>query len=89
VDRLVADAGAREDQIKADQEVRWTLSAWLSWLDAEEDRMWFWWDARITGERQARVIVEIPDWPPPLGALQWLLRAAGADKVLIDELAKP
>jgi len=49
------------------------------------ERQWFWWDAEIGRDGTLRVTVEIPGWPAALGALDWLLRAAGAAEVVHDE----
>ncbi|WP_375431314.1 hypothetical protein [uncultured Friedmanniella sp.] len=62
---------------------RWSLETWLSWLEPEE-RQWFWWDAAVGG-RRGQVLVEVPGWPAPFGALEWLLRAAGAASVIVVE----
>lgn len=65
---------------------RWTLSGWLYWFESGE-REWRWWDATIEAPNRLRISVEIPGWPTAFGALSWLLRAAGAVEVLIDEEA--
>jgi hypothetical protein len=46
------------------------------------ERQWFWWDAKVEREGTLRVTVEVPGQPAPLGALDWLLRAAGAVEVI-------
>ncbi len=58
----------------------WSLADWEYWLQPEE-RQWYWWDAVTHGEHSATVSVEVLGWPAPLGALGWLLRAAGATTV--------
>ncbi len=72
------------DQARAESEQRWTLADWLYWMEPFE-RQWFWWDAEIGTDGTLRVTVEIPGWPAALGALDWLLRAAGAAEVVHDE----
>jgi len=72
------------DQARAESEQRWTLADWLYWMEPFE-RQWFWWDAEIGTDGTLRVTVEIPSWPAALGALDWLLRAAGAAEVVHDE----
>lgn len=62
----------------------WTLSDWLYWLQPSE-RQWFWWDALVENTDTLRVVVEVSGWPAPLGALDWLLRAAGAVEVIFEE----
>ena len=69
---------------RAEAEKRWTLSSWLSWLEPVE-RDWFWWDATTDGNK-GRVLLELPGWPAPVGALLWLLRAAGADSIESPDL---
>lgn len=75
------DAAGRS---REEAEKRWTLSSWLSWLEPE-DRDWFWWDATADGST-GRVLIEVPGWPAPVGALMWLLRAAGAVSVESPDL---
>jgi hypothetical protein len=71
-------------QARASAEERWSLANWLFWLEPDE-RQWFWWDAQPEGGDSLRVTVEIPGWPAPLGALGWLLRAAGATEVTYED----
>jgi hypothetical protein len=73
-----------EERAAALAETRWSLSDWLYWLEPDE-RQWFWWDARVESAERARVTVEVAGWPAPLGAIQWLLRAAGATQVEVEE----
>lgn len=70
-----------EEQSRATREQRWSLADWLYWLGPSE-RQWFWWDAAVEDPDNAVVMVEVPGWPAPLGALDWLLRSAGAFEVL-------
>jgi hypothetical protein len=76
---LSAAERAREESLQP-----WTLADWLYWLEPHE-RQWYWWDAEIAGPDKLRVSVEVPGWPAPLGSLDWLLRASGADEVRIVE----
>lgn len=69
-----------EDRARAEADKAWTLADWLYWLTPGE-RQWFWWDAEIDSTGSAFVVVVVDGWPAPLGALRWLLRAAGADSV--------
>lgn len=64
------------------EKTSWTLADWLYWMEPDE-RQWFWWDARIDGEGATTVLVEVPRWPSATGALEWLLRAAGASSVKV------
>lgn len=61
----------------------WSLDNWILWLEPEE-RQWFWWSAEAADPDQVVLRVEVPDWPAPTGALEWLLRASGAVEVTID-----
>ncbi|HEY0240711.1 MAG TPA: hypothetical protein VGC37_18940, partial [Friedmanniella sp.] len=70
------DAAGRS---RAEQQKRWTLESWLSWLEPDE-REWFWWDASVA-DSEGAVVVDVPGWPAPFGALGWLLRASGAASV--------
>ena len=71
------------EQARAAQDQQWALADWLFWMEPSE-RQWFWWDASVDGPDAATVVVEVPGWPAPLGALEWLLRAAGAIEVVRD-----
>jgi hypothetical protein len=76
-----------EEQAQVTGAQRWTLADWLYWLEPSE-RQWFWWDAVTESPDMLRVIVEVSGWPAPLGALDWLLRAAGAIDVEHEEHAR-
>jgi hypothetical protein len=54
----------------------WSLADWLHWFEGE--RYWFWWDARITGDREIIAEYVVYEWPAPTGSLVWLWRASGA-----------
>lgn len=69
---------------RAARERPWSLADWLHWLHPDE-RQWYWWDGSVVGQHAARIIVEVAGWPAPLGALQWLLNAAGADAIEVVE----
>ncbi|WP_406642528.1 hypothetical protein [Amycolatopsis sp. WGS_07] len=72
------------DKVRAESERRWTLADWLYWLNPLE-RQWFWWDAKAEQDGTLRVTVEVSGWPTALGALDWLLRAAGAVEIVHEE----
>lgn len=74
------------DQARAESERRWALADCLYWMEPAE-RQWFWWDAELSGDGALRVTVEIPGWLPALGALDWLLRAAGAAEEVHEEVS--
>lgn len=71
------------DQLKQEEAEHWhdpwTLSGWIYWFRPEE-RWWFWWDAQIPDADTLHVEVEAADYGFPSGALEWLLRAAGASQ---------
>lgn len=73
------DADAR---VRAEDERSWTLADWMHWMQPTE-RQWSWWDARVEGDAMAIVLVEVQGWPSATGALEWLLRAAGASSVRV------
>jgi len=51
------------------------------------DRPWYWWSAQICAPTEALVIAEVDGWPTALGALRWLLTAAGATQVdILDDM---
>ena len=59
----------------------WTLTGWLEWF--EDDRYWFWWDARVSGTNELVAEYVVYDWPAPTGSLVWLWRASGATDVSV------
>ena len=63
---------------------RWALADWLYWLQPSE-RQWEFWECRAKGKDVVRLTIKIDGWPIAHGALNWLLRAAGADRVVIEE----
>jgi hypothetical protein len=73
----------REQQVEAERARAWSLADWLYWLEPDE-RQWFWWAATVEDDA-LRVAVELSGWPAPLGALEWLLRTAGATTVTVEE----
>lgn len=73
-----------EARARAARERPWSLADWLHWLQPEE-RQWYWWDGVRQGPHKVLVLVEVPGWPVPLGALEWLLRVAGAEAVSVAE----
>lgn len=75
-----------DQQGAASREKGWSLADWLFWLEPDE-RQWFWWDTQVESPDRLRVTIEVAGWPAPFGALDWLLRAAGATEVTVDEPA--
>ncbi|TWD73101.1 hypothetical protein FB561_6986 [Kribbella amoyensis] len=69
-------------QLEVEAEEPWTLSDWLHWLQPGE-RTWYWLGARIRDPRVLVILLDVPGHPSPVGALDWLLKAAGATEVEI------
>lgn len=65
------------EQAVASRAAPWSLADWLYWMEPER-REWYWWDAGTDGRAQLWVDVQVDGWPTAVGALRWLLRAAGA-----------
>jgi hypothetical protein len=58
---------------------RWSLRAWIYWFQPER-RRWHWWGAEADGEL-LRIALLVVERPYLRGALDWLLRCAGAERV--------
>jgi hypothetical protein len=58
----------------------WALSDWLEWLQPSE-RTWYWLGAEKDGPHRLRVWLDVDGSPAPIGALEWLLKAAGATEI--------
>lgn len=70
----------RDAQIRWEAERPWPLADWIYWFQPE-NRCWYWWDATTLNDDVLVVAVETHQWPCPSGALAWLLRAAGAQRI--------
>lgn len=57
---------------------RWSLRAWIWWFQPEQ-RRWTWWDGVAEGDRLTVTVVPTGTGSLLLGALDWLLEAAGAE----------
>lgn len=75
---------SRDEQVRWEEEREWSLANWIYWL-RPENRYWYWWDAKPLDDKALVVVVEAHAWPFPSGALVWLLRAAGADRVEAEQ----
>lgn len=62
----------REERVRAEAELGWTLEDWLA-AAGPLIRPWRWW--AYDGKS---VLVLVDGWPSPLESLAWLLEAAGA-----------
>lgn len=71
------DSGSQQ---RAARERGWSIADWMHWMHPME-REWFWWHAQLVSQYSAEVQVEVQGWPPAVGALEWLLRVAGAESV--------
>ena len=72
-----------EEQSVVARSRAWSLDNWLSWIEPGQ-RPWFWWgSSAVAGE----ITIEVLAGPDvvPLGALEWLLTAAGASSVDIQD----
>lgn len=64
----------------------WSVDDWLHWMRPDE-RHWFWWESRIGASDAGLVLVRVDDWPVAIGSLLWLLRASGADDLIVEGAA--
>jgi hypothetical protein len=71
---------SRDEQIRWEEERRWSLADWIYWFKPE-NRCWYWWDAKPLDDKVLVVAVEAYEWPFPSGALAWLLQASGAERI--------
>jgi|GEM_PF-970099 len=69
-----------EERLSEKEKAPWSLRAWLFWF-TPDNRTWFWWDSEITGAHTLLIHLCIVETPGALGALEWLLRTAGATEV--------
>jgi hypothetical protein len=61
---------------------QWSLPDWLYWMDPKQS-MWRWVDATLGTSTDLEVTLAVDGWPVPLGAFEWLARAAGAGDVQV------
>lgn len=62
---------------------RWSVSDFLYWFEPDQ-REWWWWGAEVRDEDNVRICLVIREFSVPHEALDWLLRASGAQNV-VDE----
>lgn len=72
-----------EERLSETEKAPWSLRAWLFWF-TPDNRTWFWWDSDITDAHTLLIHLCIVETPGALGALEWLLRTAGATEVKFD-----
>jgi hypothetical protein len=68
------------DETTNDEE--WTLAGWTHWFKPSE-RSWYWWRAHAIDRQHLSVEVVVDGLPFAMGALEWLLKAAGAREIEI------
>ncbi|MFI5706257.1 hypothetical protein [Kribbella sp. NPDC051620] len=73
-----------DQQNEVEDRQPWALSEWLEWLRPSE-RTWYWLGAEQSSTTQLKVWLDTPGSPAPVGALEWLLKVAGAVEV-VEEL---
>lgn len=56
---------------------KWSLRAWIWWFQPDQ-RRWLWWDAAVDGDRLRIRLAPTGTGSLLLGALDFLLKAAGA-----------
>ncbi|MDP2185992.1 MAG: hypothetical protein Q8J93_11070 [Xanthomonadales bacterium] len=72
-----------EQRADLDATQRWSLADWLHWLQPSE-RQWEFWECRVSDEHAVRLAIKLDAWPIAHGALDWLIRAAGANRVIAE-----
>lgn len=69
-----------EERVRLSEEEGWSLSDWLYWLKPEQ-RQWYWWNSEIIDSNTFKITVECFGSPFPWGALEWLVKSAGAIEI--------
>lgn len=72
---------SREEQIRAELGVKWSLGEFLASFSPEGERWWRWWDGVVGDQGTLNITVPAPDLPLAWDELHWLLHAAGANEV--------
>jgi hypothetical protein len=75
---------SREEQVRWEEERQWSVGNWVYWFEPT-NRAWYWWDGVAIDDATLVIAVEVDNWPFPWGALAWLFRAAGANRVEAEE----
>ena len=92
LERSVVEERAWQDELarmpqaereNAEAAERWSVSDFLYWFEPDQ-REWWWWGADVRDEDNVRIYLVIREFSVPHDALDWLLRAAGAQSV-VDE----
>ena len=69
-----------EEQVEAEAGKPWTVANWTYRMHPDQ-RRWVWWDGEVVSDHEILVLVGAPEWPTPIGALEWLLRSAGCVEI--------
>lgn len=72
----------RAEQIIFETEKGWSLQDWLYWMQPE-NRTWYVVGASEKLGQQSMVSLAVDSWPTPVGAAEWMLRAAGAEAIKV------
>jgi hypothetical protein len=72
-----------EEQSLANASQHWSLPDWLYWMEPSH-LVWKWADGKVRTSQELEVFLEVDGWPVPLGAFEWLARAAGAKDVRVS-----
>lgn len=71
----------RERQ-KALESRTWSLASWLYWMHPDE-RAWYWTRAEVESDKAAVIDLEVDALPFPWGAFAWVVKVAGATRVVL------
>jgi len=72
-----------DERAEAEAAQRWSVSDFMYWLEPDQ-REWWWWGAELLDADNLRICLAVQEPSFPHEALDWLLRASGASKV-VDE----
>ena len=75
--RWFTDACSDDERVTTCVLDRWSLRACIWWFQPEQ-RRWLWWDAMAEGDQLQIRLVPTGAGSLLLGALEWLLKVAGA-----------
>ena len=68
-------------QAEAIENVRWSMEQFVYWFQPSE-RQWWWWAAEIQDIHRLRIILLGEERNPAHEVLNWLLKAAGASRIM-------
>jgi len=70
------------EQLTFEKKKGWSLMDWLYWMQPK-NRTWYVFDAVSCSHHKSKLVLLVDSWPVPLGAAEWMLQAAGAEKIEI------